>query len=74
MKELLRTTDPSILNIVEALLSETAIHHFVADRNISIVEGSIGLFPRRVLVVDEEFDEARRVLEEAGLAGELRRP
>jgi hypothetical protein len=40
---------------------------------MSVLEGSIGIFPRRILVDEDEFDAARRLLEEAGLAAELRR-
>ena len=40
---------------------------------MSVLEGSIGIFPRRILVGDDEFDAARRLLEEAGFASELRR-
>jgi hypothetical protein len=44
----------------------------VADTNISVLEGSIGAFPRRMLVPDDRIEEARRVLREAGLGHELR--
>ena len=40
---------------------------------MSVLEGSIGIFPRRILVAEDEFDAARRLLEEAGFANELRR-
>jgi hypothetical protein len=39
---------------------------------MSAVEGSLGFLPRRILVVDEDCDAARRLLREAGLAAELR--
>jgi hypothetical protein len=39
---------------------------------MSVLEGSIGIFPRRILVDEEEFDAARRLLQEAGFAAELR--
>jgi hypothetical protein len=39
---------------------------------MSAVEGSLGFLPRRILVDSQEFDRARRLLREAGLAGELR--
>jgi hypothetical protein len=39
---------------------------------MSVLEGSIGIFPRRILVDEQQFDAARRLLEEAGFADELR--
>jgi hypothetical protein len=45
----------------------------VVDQNMSVLEGSIGIFPRRILVGDDEFDAAQKLLAEAGLANELRR-
>ena len=71
MQAILRTNDPVLLSFVEALLREAGIGHHVADAHISVLEGSIGAFPRRVLVVDEEVEAARRLLTEAGLAAEL---
>jgi hypothetical protein len=72
MRELVRTNDAVLITAIEALLNGARIKHLVVDRNMSVLEGSIGIFPRRVLVGEEEFDAARRLLEEAGLAGELR--
>ena len=71
MRELLRTQDPVLVGFVEVLLHEAGIAHHVADANMSIMEGSIGIFPKRILVVDDGYEDARRVLEEAGLSGEL---
>jgi hypothetical protein len=44
----------------------------VLDQNMSVLEGSIGILPRRVLVADDEVKSARKLLEDAGLGGELR--
>jgi hypothetical protein len=48
-------------------LRETGIRSLVADQHISVIEGSIGAFPRRLLVANEDWDAARRTLMEAGL-------
>ena len=72
MKEILRTNDAVLVSAVEALLDGAGIPHLVLDRNMSVLEGSIGILPRRVLVPDEYSESARRLLEDAGLAGELR--
>ena len=72
MRELVRTNDAVVLSAIEALLKGARIDHIVADQNMSVLEGSIGIFPRRILVDEEEFDAARQLLQEAGMAGELR--
>jgi hypothetical protein len=72
MRELLRTNDAVLITAIEALLKGAQIEHMVADRNVSVMEGSIGIFPRRILVDEEQFDAARQLLKEAGLADELR--
>ncbi len=71
MQNILRTNDPVLLSFVEALLREAGIGHHVADANISILEGSIGAFPRRVMVADEDLAAARQLIADAGLAAEL---
>jgi hypothetical protein len=71
MIELLRSNDAVVISFVEALLKDAGIEHAVVDRNMSIMEGSLGILPRRVLVPRQLHEEARRILAEAGLAGEL---
>jgi putative signal transducing protein len=72
MRELLRTNDAVLITAIEALLNGAHIEHMVVDRNMSVLEGSIGIFPRRVLVGEDQFDAARRLLEDTGFANELR--
>lgn len=72
MKEIIRTNNPALLTFVEALLKDAGIAFFIADRNISIVEGSIGAFPRRVLVSEDDETAARRLMEDADLGAELK--
>ena len=67
VKELFRTNDPVLLSFTQALLSEAGIAHLIADANMSIVEGSIGILPRRMLVDEDQWNHARRILSEAGL-------
>jgi len=71
MHELLRTSDPVLVSFVEALLREQRIDYHVADLNTSAVEGSIAIFPRRILVADASAAAARSLMIEAGLAAEL---
>ena len=68
MREILRTTDPVTLSFAKALLDEAGVPFFSADEHISSMEGSIGVFPRRLMVTDEDWPGARRVLSEGGLA------
>ena len=72
MREIVRTNDAVLITNIEALLKGANIHHVVLDRNMSVLEGSIGLLPRRILVGDEQVERARRLLTEAGLGHELR--
>ena len=73
MRELIRTNDAVLITAIEALLRGAQIEHMVVDRNMSVMEGSIGIFPRRILVNEHQFDAARKLLQEAGFAGEMPR-
>ena len=72
MKEIVRTNDPVLVSAIGALLDGANIHHLVLDQNMSVLEGSLGILPRRVLVVDEQVSRARRLLHDAGMGKELR--
>jgi hypothetical protein len=74
MIEIVRTNDPVLISFVEALMRDAGIDFMVADQNMSILEGSIGVLPRRVLVAEDEAAQARRILVDAGIADELRKP
>ncbi len=67
MKELLRSNDAVLISYVSALLAEEGIDFIVADLNMSVMEGSIGALPRRVLVETDRILRARRILTEAGI-------
>ena len=67
LHELVRTNDAVLVSAVQALLDAADIHHLVLDQNMSVIEGSIGAFPRRLLVKNAAWSAARRVLCEAGL-------
>jgi hypothetical protein len=72
LRELVRTNDIVLVSAVGALLDGANIHHLVLDQNMSVIEGSLGMLPRRILVHEEDNREARRILSDAGLAHELR--
>jgi len=71
MKELLRSNDQVLLSFVSALLSEAEIGFIVLDTNMSVMEGSIGILPRRVLVEEGSLNAARNLLTEAGVGHAL---
>ena len=62
MKELLRSTDMTVIAFAQALLAGEDIACFEMDVNMSVLEGGIGIFPRRVMVRPDDFDAALRVL------------
>lgn len=68
MRVIAATTDPVRLSFLMALLADAGIEAVVLDAHISAVEGGIGIFPRRIAVLDEDERAARRVLEDAGEA------
>lgn len=72
MREIIRTNDAVLLSFAESLMKDAGIHCMVADQTMSILEGSLGLLPRRFLVESGREDEARTILSDAGLADELR--
>jgi hypothetical protein len=72
LRELVRTNDAVLISAIEALLKGARIVHMIVDQNMSVLEGSIGIFPRRILVDEDEFSVARRLLADAGFADELR--
>jgi hypothetical protein len=73
MIELVRTNDPVVISFIEALMRDAKIEYFVADQNMSIMEGSLGVLPRRVLVDEDDLEQAKRILQDAGIADEIRK-
>ncbi len=75
MRELLRTNDPVLISLVEAVLGGEEIPVLVADQHMSVLEGSVGVLPRRLLVADEDLFRARVVVTGAGVPhGDLTPP
>ena len=71
MKQLLRTNDPVLLSWLDVLLRDAGIESVVFDTHTSILEGSAGAIPRRLMVIDDDFAAARKLLIEAGHGGDL---
>ena len=72
MRELIRTNDAVLVSAVVALLDGAGIRSMVFDQNMSVLEGSLGILPRRVLVPEDQELRARQLLQDAGLGHELR--
>jgi hypothetical protein len=72
MRELVRSNDAVLVSAIGALLDGAKIPYLVLDQNMSVLEGSLGILPRRVLVDEGYLAAARRLLTDAGLAHELR--
>jgi hypothetical protein len=72
LREIVRTNDAVLVSAIQALLDGARIPHLVLDQNMSVVEGSLGILPRRILVEEEDVNAARKLLKDAGLGHELR--
>lgn len=72
MIELIRTNDAVIISFVQSLLRDARISCFVADQNMSVLDGSIGILPRRIMIDADDADEARQLLTDAGIEHEIR--
>jgi len=71
LKELIATNNLVIVSFVESLLKDASIDYLIFDQNMSILEGSIGIIPRRIMVADGLIRNARALLEDAGIGNEL---
>lgn len=67
MEVILRSTDITQIPYVKMLLSSEGINVFVFDDNISLLEGSINIFPIRVMVSVSDALKAKNILVENGI-------
>lgn len=65
MKDVLKTNNPVLLDFAQALLADAGVETFVFDSHASIMDGSVGILPRRLMVADDDYARARAVLREA---------
>ncbi|MGY8986614.1 MAG: putative signal transducing protein [Sphingomonadales bacterium] len=72
MKELFCTNDPVVISFAEATLKGVNITPMVLDTHTSVLEGSIGILPRRLAVINEDFELAKKTLFEVGLEHEFK--
>lgn len=71
MREVLRTNDAVLLSYAQALLTEAGISSETFDRHVSLVEGSIGAFPCRLMVATADYRAAVQTLDDAGLGAHV---
>jgi len=71
MRDVLRSNDSVVISFAQSVLQDAGIASFVADQHVSAAEGSIGAFPRRLLVDAPDWAAARRLLADAGLGAWL---
>lgn len=67
MRELLRTNDPTVIAFASALLEGEGIGAFPLDVHMSVLEGSIGILPRRLMVADRDHFVASAILRDNGI-------
>jgi hypothetical protein len=65
MRDVLKSNDMVLLNFAEAVLSSAGIEAVVFDGHMSVMDGSLGILPRRLMVADEDYRRAMTVLSEA---------
>lgn len=71
MIAIIKTNNPVTLSYAQSVLNDHDITSFIADTHASILDGSIGAIPRRLMVIDEDVAEAREILATAGLEEEF---
>ena len=67
MKELLRTTNPTVIAFATALLEGEGIAAFVLDVHMSVLDGSLGILPQRMMVADRDLFLARVIMRDNGV-------
>lgn len=64
MKELYRSNDIMTLTYIKDALEQEGLEALMFDEHASVIEGSITAIQRRIMVMDDEYDEACRILNE----------
>ena len=66
MRELVRTNNPVLLSWIQSLLRQDGIESFVFDSRMSVLEGSANAIPRRLMIIDDEYEDARKTMTYTG--------
>jgi hypothetical protein len=67
MRELVTSNDPVLLSYLQVLLNDAGIAVSVFDGNMSAVQGTLPALQQRLAVAEEDWAQARRLLDDAGL-------
>ncbi len=67
MREIIRSNDPVLLGFAQVLLRDAGLEAVLMDQNMSVLEGSIGILQRRLMVASQDYEAARRVLTDSDL-------
>jgi len=65
MRVVLKSNNPVILSYATHILEESGIEALVFDTHASIMDGSTIMVPRRLMVADEDFNRAEKLLRDA---------
>ena len=65
MRAVLKSNNPVTLSYAVHILEAEGIGHVLFDENASVMDGSMGFLPRRLMVLDEDYDKAERLLRAA---------
>ncbi|HEX5400944.1 MAG TPA: DUF2007 domain-containing protein [Pseudonocardiaceae bacterium] len=67
MIELVQSNDSVLISFVTSLLADAKIGYSVVDVQMSVIDGSIGAIANRIMVAQDDYDEARALLADAGV-------
>ena len=62
----MRSNDPVLISYILALLADEEIDAVVLDEYTSILEGSIGAIQKRIMVLEEDLERGKQILEDIG--------
>jgi len=65
MRMVLKSNNPVILSYATDLLSQAGIESVIFDTHASIMDGSMAMVPRRLMVLDEDYPKAETLLRHA---------
>jgi len=65
LRAVLKTNDAVRLNFAEVLLTDAGIENVVFDTHMSVMDGSLGVLPRRLMVAEDDYDRAMAVLKQS---------
>jgi len=65
MRVVLKSNNPVILSVAVDVLHQADIDCEVFDTHASIMDGSMAMVPRRLMVLDEDFSKADTLLRQA---------